>query len=231
MSWLLALSFCLCFAQEDQDENHNDAKELYQKGEKHFDRGQYTQALKYFKDAYDLMGHYKLLFNIALAYQFSGELQKARETFVEYQRMAPASFWDEAQTRIDAIDDILREQEETKEKTTDPPTVPLPISIHPFTAYPWLEPTLWGVGATSLAVGIYGGVATLGNREIIDQYCNNDVCTYEAKKILQSWGNHALMADIGIGLGVSAIATAIIFRGTHKTISISPSSFMIQGEF
>ena len=59
MSWLLVLIFCIGFAQDELSENRKRAKNLYNEGEIHFDKGQYTQALFYFKQAYELLGHYK----------------------------------------------------------------------------------------------------------------------------------------------------------------------------
>lgn len=67
------------------------ARELYQRGQEQFERGQYAAAIEIFREGYALAPRPQFLFNIAQAYRLVGECERAREFYESYLRAMPAA--------------------------------------------------------------------------------------------------------------------------------------------
>ena len=210
-------------AQELLDEDKQVAREAFEKGEKFFDAGMYPEALEQFQKSYRIMRHYKLLFNIALAYQFSGDLENAKHYFQEYQRLAPSEMWSEAQTRIESINAILAERASTVENNPAPAEESMNVPQ-------WVHPTLLGIGIVGLGTGISSGVLSMGHGENINNNCEG-ICLEAARVSIETKRTQALICDLGIGIGLTALGTMLVLPKPSQKIYLTPSSFMIRGSF
>ena len=71
------------------DENTDQARAAFQKGQTEYNLGNYAEAAKFFEEVYRLKPVPALLFNIAQCYRFTGNLEKATQTYRAYLRNAP----------------------------------------------------------------------------------------------------------------------------------------------
>jgi hypothetical protein len=65
------------------------AAELYERGKRHFDLGEYGAAITHWKEAYLLSSAPLLLFNIGQAHRLSGDCAQANRFYENYQRVQP----------------------------------------------------------------------------------------------------------------------------------------------
>ena len=224
--WMISLG--VSFAQEENDETIQKAKQAYKYGEQLFNEGNYPEAIKAFQRAYDMTNRYQLLFNLALSHQFSANLEQARYYFEEYQRLAPSEQWNEAQQRIDNIDAILenKEVQETEEVVEEQPN-------DAYSTLPkWVSPVMWSVGTVGIASGLYFGIQSQTSAKQAVEYCQGDLCTGSAEASLSSARTSALIADVAWGVGLTALGGALWFQVSPKSsLSISAQSFSVKGVF
>lgn len=86
----LVLLFALQ-ARADEAADQARARAAFQKGQTEYNLGNYAEAAKYFEETYRLKPVPALLFNIAQCYRFTGNLEKAKQTYRAYMRNAPAN--------------------------------------------------------------------------------------------------------------------------------------------
>ena len=245
---LLSLLLGILCASAQEDSAYAKAKQAYQYGKQLFEEGDYLGAIQAFERSYSITQKYELLFNIGLAYQFSGELEQAREKFLEYQKQAPASQKDEAQTRIDNIDIRLqkkkeREQEQEQEQEAklkekeEEEEESLPEQRMPPQKLAIPKPalySLWGVGAIGIGSGVFFGAQSLDSQTQINSHCVDGICSRAAQAPMGEQKNQALYADIGWGIGIAAAGTALWFTmasSNSTSLSLSPTHLSIFGEF
>ena len=236
--WIGKEMFFLCmmllgvsFAQDENEEAIQKAKQAYKYGEQLFNEGNYPEAIKAFSRASELPHRYQLLFNLALSYQFSADLEQARYYFEEYQRLAPADQWNEAQQRIDNIDAILasKESQEGKEENTE---VITPKQSSLMTLPTWATPVMWGVGTVGVASGLYFGIQSKANGELAIDYCQEGICADKAQGFISSAQQSAAIADVAWGIGLTALGGALWFQiHQQSSVSCTPHSFSIRGVF
>ena len=73
----------------DDRANATEAARLYDEGKRHFDIGEYAQAIASWKQAYLRSSAPLLLFNIAQAYRLSNNCAQANRFYVNYRRVEP----------------------------------------------------------------------------------------------------------------------------------------------
>ena len=231
--WMMLLG--TSFAQDESEEVIEKAKQAYKYGEQLFNEGNYPEAIKAFLRAYELTHRYQLLYNLALSYQFSADLEKARHYFEEYQRLAPAEQWNEAQQRIDNIDAILKSREEQESEDQDketseqnPPTKKTIVIKIPW----WASPVMWGVGTAGVAGGLHFGIKSQAQGELALNYCQEGLCIDKANDFISSSKTSAVIADVAWGVGLTAIGGALWLHVNKKSkLSVTPSSVVIRGVF
>ena len=74
-------------AAPDDRANAAEAAALYDEGKRHFDIGEYAQAIASWKQSYLRSSAPLLLFNIAQAYRLSGNCAQANRFYLNYRRV------------------------------------------------------------------------------------------------------------------------------------------------
>jgi tetratricopeptide (TPR) repeat protein len=106
------------------DESAAEAKRLYLSGSKHFDLGEYQQALEDFKSAYRVRDDAVFLYNIAQCQRLLGQSEDAVRSYKAYLRRSPnAPNREEVLAKISALEQAMSARDRAK---TIPPVPPLP---------------------------------------------------------------------------------------------------------
>jgi tetratricopeptide (TPR) repeat protein len=104
------------------------AKRLFISGSKHFDLGEYTEALNDFKEGYRLKDDPVFLYNLAQCHRLLNQNTEALRAYKTYLRRAPtAPNRDEVERKIAAIEEA---QAAANKATTTPPNQVLPPDTH-----------------------------------------------------------------------------------------------------
>jgi hypothetical protein len=161
------------------------AAEHFKRGSGFYDQGRYVEAIAEFEQAYALVPHVDVLFNIARAYERLGESGKAADYLERYltERTDTAADADAVIARINNLRERAR-REAHVEPPTKPPVEPPPPEPNPPRDVPPLppppnppQPSRWHVGASyGIAVGeapnerylAHGGIALLSRRLELD---------------------------------------------------------------
>lgn len=105
-----------------KDPKYIEAKRLFEQGEEHFAKGNYTQAIEAWEMSYDLTNADLILDSIASAYERLGEVEKAREYLARWREAAPEAEHADLDSRLANLDQRIaakkaeREAKEAKEK-------------------------------------------------------------------------------------------------------------------
>ena len=86
----LMLAVPLAAAADDAADSRA-ARAAFQKGQTEYNLGNYVEAAKQFEETYRIKPVPALLFNIAQCYRFTGNLEKAVQTYRSFLRNAPAT--------------------------------------------------------------------------------------------------------------------------------------------
>ena len=106
------------------------AKRHFSSGRKHFDLGEYQQALDDFKEGYRLKDDPVFLYNIAQCYRLLNEHEEAIRAYRSYLNRAPdAPNRDEVERKIAALQEAIAS--EHKAQTTPPNHVMVPAASPP----------------------------------------------------------------------------------------------------
>jgi tetratricopeptide (TPR) repeat protein len=120
-----------------ESENDRRARELYEKGNTHYDLAEYDLAIAAFKEAYTLSNRPALLYNIAQAYRQKGDCENALKFYQNYLRLDPqSSKRKKVEERIVEMDtcvkdparqpkELPKEAIETPKEVVDPPPPPI----------------------------------------------------------------------------------------------------------
>lgn len=88
-----------------------EAKVLYDKGNTHYNLGEYDQAVAAFKKAYEISQAPGLLFNIAQSYRLKKDYEQASHFYTTYLRLKPdAANRPDVEARIAEMETMLEEQ-------------------------------------------------------------------------------------------------------------------------
>ena len=91
---------CPASAQNDQGKIDK-ARKLMQKGQVHFEAGEFSEAAKDFEAAYSVLSHTAFIYNAGLAWEKAGERGRAAAAFERYLKLEPnARDSDEVRGRI-----------------------------------------------------------------------------------------------------------------------------------
>lgn len=115
---IVALFALAALAHADPNDSMKRAAELYDVGRKHFDLGEYKEAIASWKQAYMLSSASLLLFNIGQAYRLSGNCAQANRFYVNYQRVEPHPT---NKAELDAAMSKCKGVEPATSDATDPP--------------------------------------------------------------------------------------------------------------
>jgi tetratricopeptide (TPR) repeat protein len=153
------------------DEGAAEAKRLYLSGTKHFDLGEYQQALEDFKSAYRVRDEPVLLYNIAQCERLLGHNEEAMRSYKAYLRRSPtAPNRDEVEAKITALEQAVSARDRARNIPPIPPLTPPPESTNaqltaaaPVKKTPvykkwWLWTTVGGAVAVGLGVGLGVGL-------------------------------------------------------------------------
>ncbi|MGE0868534.1 MAG: tol-pal system YbgF family protein [Kofleriaceae bacterium] len=101
-----------------------EAKAHYEKGQNHYNLGEFDQAISEFKAAYNLSSAPGLLFNIAQSYRLKKDYEQASYFYKTFLRLKPdAKNRPDVEARIAEMDKLLADQ---KAMASSPPTGTVP---------------------------------------------------------------------------------------------------------
>ena len=86
---LAVLAGLLCAAPVRAEGPAASAKDLYLQGQKYYDLGEFERAIELFKRSYEVEARPQLLFNIAQAYRFAGNPERAHFFYNAFLRNLP----------------------------------------------------------------------------------------------------------------------------------------------
>jgi tetratricopeptide (TPR) repeat protein len=146
------------------------ARDHYERGMKHYNLGEFEDAIAEFKQAYALSSAPALLFNLAQASRLKKDYEQALQFYRTYLRLSPnATNRADAEGRIAELDGLLKARAKEKEReavvTPEPPAarpVETPAPAPPPVAkavMAWVPPPHWGRRERSLGLALAGGGA------------------------------------------------------------------------
>lgn len=155
----LAIALCvLCSAPAvaQEGEGFSEVEKLYTQGATHFNRGQFSDALVKFQEAYKVYPAPNLLFNMARCYQALGQMDLAVTTYQRFtaQPGIDAATKQQAEKKIEEIEAAVKETGGAR-RTTAAAGTAAGAQKEPLSFSPW-QYVLLGVGGAAI---IGGGVA------------------------------------------------------------------------
>ncbi len=217
-----------------------EARRLYKEGDKLYAEGDYEGAVRAFEKAYELSKQPALQYNLANAYERLGRYDDGVKALQEYEPHAAGDERDVVRRRIKKLQERA-DQQRLEKKAAPPaaadsaPAATTADQAEPELAEPAAEPAgtstkppilgyvLIGVGAVGVGVGSYFGVQALSTKSDAEGLCpdvgGSRRCPASANDTLSSNKRDAIIADVGIGIGVVAAAV-----GTYLVITGGKSS-------
>jgi tetratricopeptide (TPR) repeat protein len=198
---------------------------LFEQGTRHYDLGQWDQAITAFKKAYELMPDSSFLFNLGQAYRQKGSCREATVAYKAYLRHAT-----DDRSKVEAflreLESCARLEEENARRLLPPPRL---SERHRKLRVTGLA--IAGAGAALLAAAGYFTVISI-NRENELEKCNvgPTACPGELATRVHRKGERA--ERLSIGFGIAGGATALIgatlfaytrFRGEYITVMPTPT--------
>jgi tetratricopeptide (TPR) repeat protein len=189
---ILALLVFVALAGVASADDGAAAKRFFVSGSKHFDLGEYSDALNDFKEGYRLKDDPVFLYNIAQCHRLLNQNTEALRAYKTYLRRAPtASNRAEVERKIAAIEEA---QAAANKATTTPPNQVLPPDAHA-TGEPATTTTT--APATSEPSTTSGNALTASAPPPSDR-----TPIYKKWWLWTAVGVVAVGAGLGIGLGV-----------------------------
>jgi tetratricopeptide (TPR) repeat protein len=125
---ILALGVVLALGGVAAADEASQAKHFFVSGSKHFDLGEYSEALNDFKEGYRLKDDPVFLYNIAQCHRLLNQNTEALRAYKTYLRRAPnATNRSEVERKIAAIEEA---QAAANKASTTPPNQVLPPDSH-----------------------------------------------------------------------------------------------------
>jgi tetratricopeptide (TPR) repeat protein len=234
--------------------------ELYQTGQAAYDGGDYREAIKSFKAAFDVLGDSNLLYNIAVCYDRLDEFDAAIEHYERYKAVADESEHAAVDRKIASARERKRkaEAEATPSASGDgpPPTEQDP----PSTAGPGADakpredvrifgPAAWALTATAVVaygLGIGFGVVSMQRGDEAEKGCpdvgGDRICSQRGGDDLAAARRFGITADVSLAVG-GALTVALIAvlasnavkrkraRAAEARVQVRPTGLAVTGRF
>jgi hypothetical protein len=220
-------------AQADAD---SEARRLYKEGDKLYAEGDYEGAVRAFEKSYELSQQPALQYNLANAYERLGRYDDGVKALQAYEPHATGDEREVVRRRIKKLQERADQQRLEKKEApatsagSEPPSAaPAPVEETPAqptdvakpgaSSPPILGYVLLGVGAVGLGVGSYFGLQALSTKSDAEGLCpdvsGKRTCPASADSTLSSNKRDAIVADVGFGVGIAAVAVGayLVFAG------------------
>lgn len=221
----------------EQNQGDAEARRLFKEGDKLYAEGDYEGAVRAFEKSYGLSHQPALKYNLANAYERLARYEEALSALKEYEPHAAADERDIVKRRIGKLQERADQQRLDKEKgaapspSSEPSTEAAPpaseldapasgASVSSDT--PVLGYVLVGAGALGIGLGAFFGIQALGTQSDAEAACKESSgarrCPSSARDTLDSNQRNAIIADVGIGVGIvaAAVGTFLIFKSKSK---------------
>ncbi|HEY8428449.1 MAG TPA: tetratricopeptide repeat protein [Sandaracinaceae bacterium] len=198
------------------------ARQLYLEGDRHYQEGRYEEAVSAFQESYRLSGRPLLLFNLANAYERLGRYGDALDALREYLPHAPPDEQELIRARIASL-----EQRSAPTPAPDPVTAPPSGDASLLTA----GIAVGGAGLVLSVSGIVFGALALDARGRAQAACvtldGTTLCDRSARDALEQDAVFAALADVGIVVGIAAIAAGAVLTFLGATSTGSESAALL----
>jgi tetratricopeptide (TPR) repeat protein len=200
---------------------------LFEQGTKHYDVGEYDQAIATFKQAYALMPDPSFLFNIGQAYRQQKNCREARAAYKSYLRNAPDEDRPKTEQFIAEMDACVKLEEERARRLAPPPPPPPPEP--PRNRKQRIAGLITaGAGAALIGGGVFFTARSLSASDEVERTCR-DVCNGSDVAALDQQGrDDARNATILYAVGGAAVATGaalIIYAVVHREhVTVAPAA-------
>jgi tetratricopeptide (TPR) repeat protein len=195
------------------------ARELFRRGDRLYDEGDYEGALRAFEKAYELSQRPALLFNLANTYERLGRYEDALKAL---QKFLPDAGTREVvvkkrianlEERISELSKVDAKEDPAPAPAPEPDQAPEP-QAEPAGDVPILGYVLLGVGAVGLGLGIGFTVDAMAARDEAETLCPESsglrLCTPDAQEVLDRDLTSSFVADLSFSVGIAAAATGIV---------------------
>jgi tetratricopeptide (TPR) repeat protein len=219
-------------AQTDAD---SEARRLYKEGDKLYAEGDYEGAVRAFEKSYELSQQPALQYNLANAYERLGRYEDGVKALQAYEPHAPGDEREVVRRRIKKLQERA-DQQKKEAPAASPASEPAAAAVPPAPAQPepaqptdGVKPTsagppvlsyvLLGVGVVGIGVGSYFGLQAMSTKSDAEGLCpdlgGKRTCPASANDTLSSNKRDAILADVGFGVGIAAVAVGgyLLFTG------------------
>jgi hypothetical protein len=215
-------------------EADSEARRLFKEGDKLYAEGDYEGAVRAFEKSYELSQQPALQYNLANAYERLGRYDDGVKALQAYEPHAAGDEREVVRRRIKKLQERAEQQRKeapaaTPPSNSDTPAAPA-ISEAPAGPGPAEDKAtssgppvagyvLLGVGAVGIGVGSFLGLKALSSKSDAEKLCPNvagkRTCPATADETLSSNTRNAVLADIGFGVGIAALAVGgyLLFSG------------------
>ncbi|MBX2801753.1 MAG: tetratricopeptide repeat protein [Myxococcales bacterium] len=195
----------------DLEQRVAQAKELYRLGAGLYEAGRYQEAIGTFREAHELSGNPKLLFNVANAQERLGQLQDAVDSLLRYRPFATPEEQVALDLRISALMARMEPVAPPEPEPTGAPELP-PVRRAPRRGPRW---AVVGVGG---AVGV--GFTTLASVSYLQGRAARDAGDSDAYASSRALNNVSIPAA-GVGAAVALLGVALP-RPARARVSVGP---------
>jgi tetratricopeptide (TPR) repeat protein len=156
--FMLGHALCFAIALQVSGASGQDAsaQALYDKGARAYREARYEEAIDLFRRAYQIEPHAELVYNLGQAYEKSGDVTRAVESFREYLKMSPnADDRAVVEARIKNLTHKLEASLPKLSVTSTPPGAQLAIDGKSAGVTPWVGPLAAGEHVISVRLSGY----------------------------------------------------------------------------
>jgi hypothetical protein len=220
-----------------QNETDSEARRLYKEGDKLYAEGDYEGAVRAFEKSYELSQQPALQYNLANAYERLGRYDDGVKALQAYEPHAAGDEREVVRRRIKKLQERADQQRLEKKDApsaaspaseresavapaaTDATTTETTAVAAPSASPPVLGYVLLGVGAVGIGVGSYFGLQAMSTKSDVEGLCpdvgGKRTCPTSADGKLSSNKRDAIVADVGFGVGIAAVAVGayLVFAG------------------
>ncbi len=219
----VAFLFVPAFASAQEDDDAR-ARRHFASGESYYEEGAYEDAVREFTQAYRLSHRPALLFNLYTAEERFGRLSDAATHLEQYLREMPPDLENRGALEARLANLRARITAETSPTPTVPTVQEPAVPVEPSTelALVETEPVSSNGGADlmlggGIALGVGGagfvtfaiaGLAAQDAYNQLNEECGSErLCTPDD---LATMNSNALIADIGLGIGIAGVGTGVV---------------------
>ncbi|HZO14916.1 MAG TPA: tetratricopeptide repeat protein [Polyangiaceae bacterium] len=209
-----------------QAQEASSASELYERGKKLFESGDFRGALQLFKKAYAMDPHPVLIYNIARSHESLGELEGAIEAFEKYLELDPkAPDRGAVEQRIATLKRQLEERQalEARARQAEKPRPPPKPEPEPEPEGP--SPIPWIIAGVGVA-GVGAGVAMGAVAQARFDAAVEEQSAERAQGLEDEAHSLALGANIAFAIG-GAIALGGAIAGIVNVVQTTQSAGLV----